>query len=197
MRIKFDLNGKALLGIAFLSAGLAFGDFVTIVDSKSSGGITVEGMTDAEVKAIVLETMPIGSITMRMDNIDPTTIYGGTWEIIEADASLHSGGGGSLSGLVVGENEMDVPLKNHSHSTTVSSNTHHHQFSGPSQSYAGITSGSDTRRYSETGAEKRIYVNTTSDTHSHTVTVGSEGIVSPKIDVRGARVLINVWKRIG
>ncbi len=41
MKIKFEINGKALLGLSLLSAGVAFGDFVTLVDSKGSGGVVV------------------------------------------------------------------------------------------------------------------------------------------------------------
>lgn len=39
--MEIKLNGKSLLGIALLSVGLSFGDYVSLIDAKSSGGIIV------------------------------------------------------------------------------------------------------------------------------------------------------------
>jgi hypothetical protein len=39
--MKVEINNKALLAIGLLSASLAFGDFVSVIDSKSAGGISV------------------------------------------------------------------------------------------------------------------------------------------------------------
>lgn len=53
MEIKFNLNGKGLIGLALLSTSIAFGSYVSLVDVKSAGGIVIEE-----------EQLPVGSITM-------------------------------------------------------------------------------------------------------------------------------------
>lgn len=125
MKIKFEINGKALLGLTLLSAGLAFGDFVSIVDTKGSGGISVPGMTDKDKEEILLESMPVGSVTFRMDAANPSTIYGGTWQLITGDASVRLGNGtvqdSSLKGL---SNTPSVPLRAHTHTATQASHSH-------------------------------------------------------------------------
>lgn len=55
MKIKFELNGKGLLGIALLSSSLIFAEYVLIVDVESSGGVSV---LQAD------ESAPIGTIAM-------------------------------------------------------------------------------------------------------------------------------------
>lgn len=40
--MKLELNGKSLWAICILSAGMAFGNYVSIVDAKSADGIIVD-----------------------------------------------------------------------------------------------------------------------------------------------------------
>lgn len=60
MDINFKLNGKSLIGLAILSAGLTFANYVSIIDAKSAGGIIVEE-----------EQVPVGSVTMWTTNTPP------------------------------------------------------------------------------------------------------------------------------
>ncbi len=125
MKIKFEINGKALLGLSLLSAGIAFGDFVSLVDVKSSGGVVIGGMTEKDKEDLLLESMPIGSVTFRMDTVNPNVIYGGTWELITGDASVRLGDGtlqsSSLQGIT---NKPTVPLKKHAHMASQGSHKH-------------------------------------------------------------------------
>lgn len=65
MKLKFEINGKALLGIALLSAGLAFGEYVSVINAKSAGGVIVNETT-------VIDTTPIGTVAMWSTNTPPT-----------------------------------------------------------------------------------------------------------------------------
>lgn len=60
MDVNFKFNGKTLIGIAILSAGIAFADYVSIIDTKSAGGIIVEE-----------EQLPVGSVTMWTTTTPP------------------------------------------------------------------------------------------------------------------------------
>lgn len=60
--MEIKLNGKALLGIALLSAGLAFGNYVSLIDAKSSGGIIVNEVNN---------NTPIGTVAMWANATPP------------------------------------------------------------------------------------------------------------------------------
>jgi microcystin-dependent protein len=78
--MKIELNGKTLLSIALISSGLVFADFVSLVDSESSGGIIVyNGVTqeeldtainelrteyDEKISKLELNQAPVGAVTM-------------------------------------------------------------------------------------------------------------------------------------
>lgn len=227
MKIKFELNGKALLGLSLLSAGIAFGDFVTLVDAKGSGGVTVtSGISDSElIDAIgekINEITPIGSVLFRMDSINPSTLYGGTWVRISGDASLRFGDGTDLDGLPKGDNNPLVPLKEHTHSASQVAHSHNKgtmnitgRFGDGFYGEKGGTSASGAfSRNSSTGSTK--YTNEgwvsngplidfnaknawSGNTNSvaPAITVIEEGVEDAKIDVRGQYITINVWKRTG
>lgn len=135
---------------------------------------------------------PIGSIELRADNIDPATLFPGTtWTRIGGDFALAIGNG-SNGGENSGSNEVSVPLPRHSHGITINGvgdHTHagnvglggasfeHHQYNSrmPCESWSPNTSAA--------GA------------HTHTATIAAEGAQDAKINVRGARFFVNVWKR--
>lgn len=194
--MKIEINKKGFFALLMLSASVAFGDYVTIVDSDSNGGYIVkEDLSERDISEILDRTMPIGSLSLRLDNINPADIYGGTWEIVDGDASLRLGNGNTQTGVSTGNNTPIVPVPLHSHSATSSSNTHSHDYVNPSYSYAGIRTGSSTRRFGDEGAEGYVTYSTTSDTHNHTITVANTGVNNATIDVRGKHLLVNVWKR--
>lgn len=217
MRVKFDINGKSLLAVAILSAGIAFGDFVSIADVKTSGGIVVDGMSDEEVKNIILETMPVGSVTLRMDAVNPSTIYGGTWTLITGDAALAFGDGTALNGVSEGNNNPLVPVVAHTHTATQVAHSHTRgtmeikgttaigEFDSKKQTgaFTGKSSYSNEGNGTAAGGSTDYTTNFqasrswTGSTSSITpkITVASTGTSKATIDVRGARIKVNVWKR--
>lgn len=171
------INGKTLLAVGILSVSFAFGDaFVSIVDKNSGGGINLvkEEITESKFDTMLLAKFPVGTVILRMDSVDPSTIYGGTWQRLTGDASLAIGNGGNLSGQVYGENEPLVPLPAHSHGFLGRSGGDWNDFLGGSTASYGMGQGSVQNGYA-------------------TAEAGESGA---KLNVRGARIDVNVWKRI-
>lgn len=208
MKVKFEFNGKALVAFALLSCGIAFGQYVSVVNAGAAGGIIVDGATEEEIKEAILATMPVGSVSMRMDAQDPSVIYGGTWELITGDASLRLGNGSDQLGSVVGAgNTPLVPLVSHNHSmnhnhptATTNTDTHSHNFDIYNGTGVGGNKSSGYAIKSKSGT-----TSTHSDSHNHTVAIpthnGNTGTTgdgaTPTLDVRGDYVIVNVWKRVG
>lgn len=196
--IKLELKINKKIGL-FLLGGMslfAAADFVSMVDLKSSGGVTIEeGLTEEEVVEIVLNTMPIGSITLRLDGSNPSEIYGGVWELVNEDATFGFGNGSDYSSSsIVGDNTPLVPLKDHTHTFTGDLlPEHRHSLGSTSDGYHGGTSRLATGV--DTSGGTKYTQNVSSGTP--TGTISNEGTSNAKIDVRGARLLVNVWKRIG
>lgn len=106
MKGDFVLKINKKIGLAILGSMslFAMADFVSLIDAKSAGGIIVEK-----------ETMTVGSVVFRMDDVNPADIYGGTWQLLDEDATVIFGNGAKQSGVAIGENNPLVPLVAHSH----------------------------------------------------------------------------------
>lgn len=200
--INLKINKKIGLAILASVGFFAMADFVSMIDVKSSGGISIDKeLSDSDLEQI----MPVGSVALRMDNINPSAIYGGTWQLITGDAALGFGNGSAQSGLSIGDNTPAVPLLEHDHSinhdhptATTSSDTHSHQITIWNGTGTGGAKPSGYAIRSSSGG-----YTTTSDTHNHTINLpnfsgnsGKAGTSNATLDVRGERILVNVWKRI-
>lgn len=206
INFNFKINKKIGLLLVGFASLFATADFVSLVDTKAAGGIVIEK-----------ETMTVGSVVFRMDNVNPSTIYGGTWQLITGDATLTFGDGSSQSGIPTGENDPIVPIVAHSHSmnhdhpaATTNTDTHNHgvrsgvadamdhyyklnrnrAFAGinPSEGLGGFTSS--------TGLVANDSHNHTVDLPNYTGNTGVTGVSDATLNVRGQRIAINVWKRI-
>jgi len=155
---------------------------------------------------------PVGSVVLRMDDIDADgmhNLYGGTWALITGDASLSFGDGTTQDGAVVGSDSQTVTLLEHTHTFTGTPLATHQHDNGVSfyddnqafevspygtndiantASYVGLgTSAVDNSHSGNTGA---LSAGTPIGTNSNTGTAGAT------MDVAGARISINVWRRI-
>lgn len=215
--MELKINGKTLLGLTFLSAGLAFGDFVSLINANTSGGITIEK-----------EVMDIGSVVLRMDSTNPSTIYGGTWNLISGDASLRFGDGTDQAGTVQGaDNDPLVPIPLHNHGinhdhpvATTSTDSHYHQMvhnNESTHSDVAITSSNyiSVRGHKSGWSNDYAYVlrgntnapntaRTSTDSHNHTLDIPNfvgnsqnAGVADAKINVRGKYITVNVWEKVG
>ena len=142
---------------------------------------------------------PVGSVVMRMDAVNPATLYGGTWQLITGDATITFGNGAAQTGRATGSNDVDVPLPAHTHGTThnlgtTTNGNHNHAIrTGYQRMSIHDINGNwfrDTNmlNYTEYAGD-----------HNHGITGGvsvqSAGTANATVNVRGARIAINVWCR--
>lgn len=138
----------------------------------------------------------IGDICFRIDNVNPGTIYGGTWSMLQADACFYFGNGNN-GGTQEGSNTPAVPLPSHSHAASIASAGSHKHGYELSRAFdedrnSGDYIGAGQARVVRDGSR---CISPAGD-HTHQITVNDTGVVNPTIDVRGARYYFNVWKRI-
>lgn len=203
--MEIKINGKTFAAIIALSATFSFANYVSIISNDSSiFSVSEEKVTDEDIKDAILSSMPIGSITLRMDSTNPKDIYGGDWELLDGDAALFLGNGNTQSSSIVGNNSVSVPLVEHSHTKGTMRITGNTGVAHPSSPYGNSIYGSGALRGEsiQTGISWTSGTNTTYRTKIDTDLGGwsgstsVEGVSDAKIDVRGARLYINVWKRI-
>lgn len=166
-----------------------------------------------------LTIYPVGSIYMSVNNVNPSTIFGGTWQQIKDKFLLASGdtynngatGGSANNTLEVGN------LPSHTHSYDKASATdahvltaseipsHYHNFTS---SYFGNSSEGDQSPYPYTGSGVRVgntsaLGQTTSigggQGHSHSITnssatSGAAGSATP-VNNMPPYLAVNVWVR--
>lgn len=141
---------------------------------------------------------PVGSVVMRMDAINPATLYGGTWQLITADATITFGNGAAQAVTAIGNNNPGVPLPEHGHGAT-------HNIAiqqGGQHSHGGVPLRQRVEIGGSTGTLYSVYADgRTYDDGNHThgvtggVTIAMSGVGNATIDVRGSRIAINVWHR--
>lgn len=185
------INGKTLLAVGLLSAGLAFGEYVSVISSDSLS------YTSAVPETPV---MTVGAVVLRMDDTNPSTIYGGTWELVTGDASLRFGDGTNLSGAIEGNgNNPIVPLPKHSHTkgtmniTGSFTNIAQDRSSAIGATGAFSKTSSGTGRGTGDGTAMDFSFNAA---NAWTGSTSEEGSNNANLDVRGDYIKINVWKRI-
>lgn len=176
------IGKKSLIGIVSLLSLFTFAKFVTVVDTESAGGIV-----------IAKETLIPGSVIVRIDDKNPADLYGGTWTLIRGDANLGFGDGSKLSGAIEGINDPLVPLVKHRHvGTMASAGSHSHTFSRARGDENYNSGGSN----SWWGSNSVTVTTSSSGAHSHTLDIDESGVANATLDVRGARIKLNFWKRI-
>jgi len=152
----------------------------------SSGGL-------ATSTGIIIALHPIGSVVLRMDAINPATIYGGTWALITGDASLSFGDGTVRDGVASGENDPVNTLMEHSHTFTgVALGNHSHSTTTNSSGYTQADTGTyNVNRYAggTSVTSSSVSAGTPTGTNANAGTAGAT------LDVRGSRISINVWSR--
>lgn len=209
MKGNITISKKSALLIASVIGIFTMADYVSLINTKSIGGVIVDGATEEEIQEAISATMPIGSVSLRMDSIDPTTIYGGTWELITGDASLGFGDGSSYSGVSNGvSNDPVVPLPyhdhtiNHDHPAVSTSTNGNHTHDYYRSDFANTNNG---RASLANDGPNQKYATSASGNHNHTVNIpnyngvsggqGTSNDPNPTLNVRGARIMVNVWKR--
>lgn len=209
--MEIKINGKGLIGIALLSAGLAFGDYVSIVSSD-----TVD-YTSAVPPIAPEEIMTVGSVVFRMDSVNPSTIYGGTWQLITGDAEVRFGNGNAQNTLVQGTDTKNIPLPKHNHDMAHNHTKGTMDVTGYfptiiTSGYENGMGGAFSAIYNSKIAEKSAWTNSTttdygiqfnaarnwtgSTSQPSNANTGDSGVDNATVEVKGAYITLNVWKRI-
>lgn len=147
------------------------------------------------IEQSIINARPIGSLEFRADNINPQSLFPNTtWALITGDACV-AFGNGTNGGTQSGNNNPAVPVPAHAHGAT---------FTGaplpPHNHYTNVHGGNESGPPIDSASWGGYTTNllTSSDsagTPVGTVTVASTGDQNATIDVRGARIYLNVWKR--
>lgn len=165
---------------------------------------------------------PVGSIYMNVNNVEPSAIFGGSWERMPSGRMLVNSGDGFNLGQIGGEKEhrlTEDELASHSHDVnningnTTSTSKLVGKFSSsikpngditdvPYRDGFGIVSKeSEYRIYAKDGGDSspgRNYVIDAS--HSHTVNLNISMLPSGKNQPHNNMppyIVVNIWKRIG
>ena len=164
--------------LQFAQEKLVSGTNLKTINNQSllgSGNISISGGGGLSID----DVYPIGSIYMSANDVDPSTLFGGTWERIQdkfllAKGSTYStleGTGGSADAIVV----------EHTHTQ----NQHRHELTGSKS--AGISSGSYLRAgYGSTKDSK--YTEYSTPTINNAGESGTGKNMPPYI-------VVNIWKR--
>ena len=147
---------------------------------------------------------PVGSVVMRRDAIDPSTIYGGVWKLIKSQSSLAFGDGTDQSLSEYGKNDITPTLLQHTHgaSTTVTINDpghdhllwFHKMIAGAQHPTGAGYLLEEEYKEKSTNTEQTMETTRTGITANAQTTIQNSGD-SAKLNVRGQRININVWYR--
>lgn len=208
--MEIKVNGKGMICIAMLSAGLAFGDYVSLINSEDVSYTSAPPIIAPE------EIMTVGSVVFRMDNVNPSTIYGGTWQLITGDAEVRFGDGTVQNALVQGSDDKSAPLPKHSHDMSHTHTRGSMEITGyfPTIIASGFelgTGGAFVGDYHTRYNNKSAMANSTlsnygirfqasnnwsgSTSQPSTTNTGEAGIDNASVNVKGAYITLNVWKR--
>lgn len=152
---------------------------------------------------------PVGSIYMNVNNIDPSTIFGGTWEKLEGKFLLASSSEYEL-GSEGGSADSIVPIHNHvvSGSVVVNGSHSHGSPSGwtfstykgsRSSELIGGISGTTWKisQVGKSGAWSGSNSTASSGNHSHSFNVNSANSGESGIGKNMPPYLVvNIWKRV-
>lgn len=163
---------------------------------SSSGGLTPSDVCDL--------IYPVGSIYMSVNSVNPSTIFGGTWEQIK-DKFLLAAGDTYTNGSSGGEaahtlSESELPSHTHTipslSGTTGGAGAHDHAVIGTSAYWGG--SGVFCETWGDKANDRNGYTSAVGD-HTHSVTTnasntGSVGSGSAHNNMP-PYLTVNIWKR--
>lgn len=155
-------------------------------------------------KKIRLLAYPVGSIYMSMSATNPAELFGGTWEQIAQGRCLIGAGTGTDSrresktftaGATGGEyNHVltvgEMPSHNHNASSSSTGDHYHVWYTGP---YGSSQNSASANAYG-VGADSVSHNTLSAGSHSHTITIGSNGSGSAHNNLPPYMGLY-VWKR--
>lgn len=190
---------KAVLKATFPGeAGQGLASPITVKESVLNA---LEKTLD-DIKKSVKDIHPVGAIVLRLDNVDPGTLYGGTWTLITGDASLAIGTKAN-AGTTSGNNTPKVPVPAHSHGVDIgtSQDNHAHGLILSQVSWSTHHMGGDKPPITSSDGLASLgrwsCGSTDNYAHSHAVRGNTANAGSDAtINVRGAQLFVCIWKRV-
>lgn len=141
---------------------------------------------------------PVGAWIFLSTNQNPNTnnVYPGVWQLITGDASIALGDGTNNVGTINGNNTPNVPVPKHNHVATFTGNQlppHSHDIG----LYGNTVGPTNRRAPAVSNNEGLLYTsNVSAGTPSGYVNVDYFGTENATLNVRGAQIKVNVWKRV-
>lgn len=164
----------------------------------SDGNLVAKTISLESITPILNAIYPVGAIYISTNDINPSTIFGGTWEQIK-DKFLLSCGDYYTNGSMGGEathvlTTEELPSHTHSASTNTTGNHRH--------TYAGwwTTNGAGSVQYAcvargDSGDSPEYGTFSTAGNHSHTVTINNTGNGQAHNNMP-PYLAVYMWKRI-
>lgn len=202
------------------SPSVEIGDGVLTIqkDGSTIGAFSANQSTNTtvDVSASPLSFYPVGSIYMSVNNTNPGTLFGGTWEQIQdrfllAAGNTYTGGstGGSASvnlshSHVVNAHHHSLPANTGSHTLTSSEMPSHHHMTGQTYPDWKLSSSGNGPSGLYTGYGLTDATTDTGDNggHSHTIggntgddTPGTNSQLSSNQSILPPYLTVYVWKR--
>jgi len=145
--------------------------------NQNSFNVEVDGYIKGSPIPTLDLVYPIGSIYMSINNTNPSTLFGGTWEQIE-DRFLLSASSNHPAGITGGSETVTLTINeipSHTHSgTTAGAGAHSHILGGNTSSVASGSSYARPRGYSS-GVTETTYDTNVAGAHTHTFSTNSVG----------------------
>lgn len=177
------------------------GNLVVNSITTNSGGSSSGGMSQSEVVDLIY---PIGSIYMSVNNVSPSTLFGGTWAQIK-DTFLLSAGDTYTNASTGGEASHTLTtseLPSHSHGipslsgSTSGAGAHNHAVIGTSANNGG--SGVFCETWANRSNDRNGYTSSVGD-HSHSVTTNASNTNNAGSGSAHNNMppylVVNIWKR--
>lgn len=177
------------------------GNLVVNSITTNSGGSSSGGMSQSEVVDLIY---PVGSIYMSVNNVSPSTLFGGTWAQIKdtfllaaGDTYTNASTGGEATHILT-TNE----LPSHSHGipslsgSTGGAGAHNHAVIGTSANNGG--SGVFCETWANRSNDRNGYTSSVGD-HSHSVTTNASNTNNAGSGTAHNNMppylTVNIWKR--
>lgn len=196
-RSTYVSKAKFMIDVNRDGTGIAFGETADDDVEQMSVNLPavfkkamkVKNQADQIVNLIDL-IYPVDSIYLSVNNVNPSTLFGGTWEQIK-DRFLLAAGDTYTAGTTGGS--ADAVTVSHTHTaSTNSTGSHKHTFKYRSNMGTGSSVGSP-HSDSYTSGTGDIETNSTG-AHSHTVTINSTGVSGTGKNMP-PYLTVYMWKR--
>lgn len=173
----------------------SFDGDLSVAGGAAVGSLTVGGRTLADI------LYPVGTVYLSVSEVDPGTMFGGTWQRIE-DRFLLAAGSSYAAGSTGGRSSLTLTaamMPSHTHAvrgyTAAETITHDHSL--PNIAQGGSGSGAYAESWSGGSGGRDLRTDTYSVTHNHSIDLTTQAAGSGQsIELLPPYMAVYVWKRV-